>query len=182
MMVYPMAAPVLHQVPRLMDGGYMQLVLGTLAVTVVDDNVERRGRVTDILRTQAHVRAVDGYAAAEQLFAMLDAHPTRTIDLILLTPPRTEDSAILLRRMRAHPQLEGAPVVALITPGMAADVTWARQSGFDGALDTPCDAVRLVDYVVRVMCGDAVWDRGAGRRSAPAAQGIAQRILSVWQW
>jgi CheY-like chemotaxis protein len=139
--------------------------------------------VTHILRTQARVRVVDGYPAADQLFAMLDAQPTRTIDLILLTPPRAvQDSVAVLQRMRAHPQLEGAPVVAITVPGMAANVAWARQSGFDGALDTPCDPERLVAYVGSVMCGDNGWDCGDGRRSMPAPRSIAQRILSGWQW
>jgi two-component system, cell cycle response regulator DivK len=159
----------------------MQLVLRTLAVMVVDDNAETRRRVTDILRTQAHVRSVAGHASADSLFGMLDSRPNLHIDLILLTPPRAAaESAAILRRMRAHPQLDGAPVVAITAPGMAADMERARMIGFDGALDTPCDPARLVPYVVRVMCGDEVWDRGDERRSAPVTQGIAQRILNSW--
>jgi two-component system, cell cycle response regulator DivK len=113
----------------------------------------------EILRTQARVRAVHGRASSSQLFSFLDARPDLRFGLILLDSlVASEDSYTVLRRIRGHPQLGGAPVIAVTAKVMAADVERARMVGFDGFIGKPIDPTRLVGQVARIMGGEPVWE------------------------
>ncbi len=133
--------------------------LTDLAVMVVDDNADNLFILMEILRKQARVRYVNGRASSSQLFTFIESRPDLRIGLILLDGLlASEDSHALLRRIRRHSQLGGAPVIAVTAKVMAADVERARMIGFDGFIGKPIDQVRLVDQVARIMRGEPVWE------------------------
>lgn len=130
-----------------------------LAVLVVDDNADNLFIVMEILRKQLRVRYVNGRASSAQLFSFIESRPDLQIGLILLDSlVASEDGHAILRRIRGHPQLSGAPVIAVTAKVMAADVERARMIGFDGFIGKPIDPARLVDQVTRIMRGEPVWE------------------------
>jgi two-component system cell cycle response regulator DivK len=137
----------------------MDNLLADLAVLVVDDNADHLFILMEILRTQARVRYVNGRASSSQLFSFVESRPELRVGLILLDSLLSgADSYAVLRRIRGHPQLGGAPVVAVTAKVMAADVERARMIGFDGFIGKPIDPARLVDQVARIMRGEGVWE------------------------
>jgi two-component system cell cycle response regulator DivK len=137
----------------------MDKLLADLAVLVVDDNADNLFILMEILRMQARVRYVNGRASSSQLFRFIESRPELQIGLILLDSLLSgADSHAVLRNIRGHPQLRGAPVIAVTAKVMAADVERARMIGFDGFIGKPIDPTRLVDQVIRIMQGESVWE------------------------
>jgi CheY-like chemotaxis protein len=137
----------------------MNECFANLAAMVVDDNADNLFILMEILRKQAKVRYVNGRASGGQLFSFVEARPELRIDLILLdTWISGEDGFALLRRIRLHPQLTGAIVVAVTANVMAADVERARMIGFDGFIGKPIDQARVLDQLARAVRGQAVWE------------------------
>ncbi len=89
----------------------------------------------------------------------MKSSPTLQIDLVLLDIQiPNEDGYALMQRIRAHPRLRQAAVVAVTASVMPQDVARAREAGFDGFIGKPIDADRFPDQIRRVLGGEAVWE------------------------
>lgn len=133
--------------------------IADLSVVVVEDNPDNLYILVDILRGDLGVRSCNARASGRQLFSMIDANPDLGVDLILLDIQiPSEDGYAVLARVRAHPRLSRAKVVAVTASVMAHDVERARSAGFDGFIGKPISADRFPEQIRRVIGGAAVWE------------------------
>jgi two-component system, cell cycle response regulator DivK len=129
------------------------------SVIVVEDNSDNLFILVDILREDIGVRDCNACTSGYQLFTLVESRLTLQIDLVLLDIQiPNEDGYALMQRIRAHPRLRQAAVVAVTANVMPQDVARAREAGFDGFIGKPIDADRFPDQIRRVLGGEAVWE------------------------
>jgi len=81
------------------------------------------------------------------------------LDLILLDIALPhEDGYELLKRIRAHPQLQSTLVVAVTADATAENLRQAQASGFDGFLGKPLSFARFPQQLARILKGNSVWE------------------------
>jgi CheY-like chemotaxis protein len=128
-------------------------------VLVVEDNRDNLFIVTELLRAKLKVKHVSGYTSGREFFQFLIENSTIQPDLILLDLQLPqEDGYTLLRKIRAHPQLQEACVLAVTANIMADDVKRVQAAEFDGFIGKPIDRSRFSLQIQRALAGEAVWD------------------------
>ncbi len=129
------------------------------SVVVVEDNADNLFIVSDILREDVRVKYCNGRASGRQFFKLLERMDMSQINLILLDIQIPyEDGYMVLKQIRAIPQLEQTRVVAFTANVMPHDVQRAREAGFNGFIGKPIDADRFPEQIRRILQGEAVWE------------------------
>ena len=96
---------------------------------------------------------------ARQFFAFMakdDAPPINLILLDLYLP--LENGYVTLPKIRAHPKLTAARVIAVSASISPEEVARARAAGFDGFLGKPLRRTHFADQIQRILAGEAVWE------------------------
>jgi CheY-like chemotaxis protein len=116
----------------------------TKSLLIVDDNPENLKLILMVLANAGH----ELVTAADALQA-LRAIEQRMPDLILLDLQLPGmDGLELTRRLRARPETQAVPIVAVTAYAMKGDENKARDAGCDGYLVKPIDK-RLLREVVK---------------------------------
>ncbi|MBN1311074.1 MAG: response regulator [Anaerolineae bacterium] len=84
----------------------------------------------------------------------LEVHPNIILLDVHVKPYNGMD---MLRMLRADPEYNHIPVVALTASVMNEEVEQLRTSGFDGAIGKPLSVTTFPDLVGRIMAGESVW-------------------------
>jgi two-component system, cell cycle response regulator DivK len=128
-------------------------------VMVVEDNADNMLVITELLLTLPSVRYSNVRSSPRQFFAFMardDAPPINLILLDLHLP--LEDGYATLPKIRAHPKLANARVVAVSASVGIDEVRRAQAAGFDGFLGKPLNRHRFADQIQRILAGEAVWE------------------------
>ena len=83
------------------------------------------------------------------------------VDLILLDIHLPEEDGYqILERLRKDERFHDTKIVAVTADISKANLTRAREAGFDGFLAKPIDVDRFPDQIQRILEGESVWDLG----------------------
>jgi two-component system, cell cycle response regulator DivK len=81
------------------------------------------------------------------------------IDLILMDISLPDaDGYASLTSLRSNAQYSKVPIVAVTADASPANLTRAREAGFNGFIGKPLDPDRFPDQVRRVLQGEEVWE------------------------
>lgn len=81
------------------------------------------------------------------------------IDLILMDISLPDaDGYASLTSLRSNAQYSRVPIVAVTADASPANLTRAREAGFNGFIGKPLDPDRFPDQVRRVLQGEEVWE------------------------
>lgn len=111
-----------------------------LHLVIVEDNVDNRFIIQEMLRRDLGVRSVTAIGAGWQFFKHLREHRDQRIDLILLDIQLPgDDGYAILQRIRETPALKDTAVIAVTANVIRQDVERARAAGFSRstAADSP---------------------------------------------
>jgi len=116
-------------------------------IALVEDNPDNRLLVRVILESLYEVTEY------ETGFAALDAFQREKPALVLLDVSLPEmDGTEVLRRIRAHPDLRGLPVIALTAHAMSGDREKYLAAGFDEYVTKPIvDETLLLDAIKKLL-------------------------------
>jgi two-component system cell cycle response regulator DivK len=119
-------------------------------VLVVEDNAKNLKLVSDVLGFAGYevIAAESGERGVE--LAVEQAPDLVLMDLQLPGIDGTE----ALRRLRALPQTQDVPIVAVTAFAMQADRERAFESGFDGFVEKPISVGGLLEQVRRFLAGE----------------------------
>ncbi len=112
-------------------------------VLIVEDNPNNRMIMRDMMEVQGHrtLEAVDGPAG-------LDMAVKHRPDLILMDVQLPGmDGYEVTRRLKAHDDTKGIPIIAVTSFAMKGEEDRARQAGCDAYLSKPIDIHKLVETV-----------------------------------
>lgn len=125
-------------------------------ILVVADNVPSFVLIARLL-AQIGVSHCEWKTSGWQVVQFADALPS--LDLILLDIHLPyEDGYQALRKLRAHPRLRPARIVAMTDDASDEEVNRAREAGFDGFLGKPLDSERFPGQIRRLLAGEPVWE------------------------
>ena len=116
-------------------------------ILIVEDNEKNMKLVRDILRHQGHttleaVTGADGVRLAQE----------RRPDLILMDIQLPDiDGIAALRQIRAQPNLDATPVIAVSASVMPDEQQKVVSSGFDAFITKPIDLKRFRETVHRFL-------------------------------
>lgn len=128
-----------------------------IKVLIAEDNAVNRELLRELLEARGYAvdEACDGQAALQM---MEQARP----DILLLDIGMPVlDGYVLVRKIRENPRLAVLPVLAVTAYAMQGDREKILNSGFDGYLSKPVDAVLLVEEIQRLLA------KREGRNSPP---------------
>lgn len=128
-------------------------------VLIVEDNIDNMLVLTELLNVMPEVSYSKVRPSGRQLFALLENDTVPAINLILLdiNLPR-ENGYVLLPKIRAHPKLSNAVVIAVSAQSEPQEVAKMRAAGFDGFLAKPLHFQRFPDQLRRIMNGEQIWE------------------------
>jgi len=128
-----------------------------IRVLIAEDNAINRELLRELLETRGYTvdEACDGQAALRML------EQTRPDILLLDIGMPVLDGYEVVRRIRENPHLATLPVLAVTAYAMQGDREKILNSGFDGYLSKPVDAVLLVEELHRLL------SKGDGRGTLP---------------
>jgi two-component system, cell cycle response regulator DivK len=126
-------------------------------VLVVEDNVSNFvliARMLGFLGIHCEWKT-SGYEVVEY------ADTLPRLDLILMDIRLPyEDGYAALKKIRQADRLKDIPVVAVTAEASQAQMTKARNSGFNGFLGKPLDPDIFPDQIHRILSGESVWEMG----------------------
>jgi len=119
-------------------------------VLVVEDNTKNLKLVSDVLGFAGYevIAAESGERGVE-----LAAEQKPDLVLMDLQLPGI-DGTEALRRLRALPQTQDVPIVAVTAFAMQADRERAFENGFDGFVEKPISVRGLLEQVRRFLAGE----------------------------
>ncbi len=137
----------------------MAVDLSDLNVLIVEDNVRNYAllaRLLSFMRVKQTEWKRSGWHVLE--FAQ-DTMPK--VDLILLDIHLPEEDGYqILERLRQDERFRDTKIVAVTADISKANLTRAREAGFDGFLAKPIDVDRFPEQIQRILEGEPVWDLG----------------------
>jgi PAS domain S-box-containing protein len=121
-------------------------VLSTVAVLVVDDDVDTR-RMLDLVLTAQGARVSVAPSTREGLDAARLSKP----DVVLadLAMP-SEDGFVLLSELRGDPAVKDVPVVAITAHAGSQDRARCMDAGFDSFVSKPIDMNEVIDLIAKL--------------------------------
>jgi two-component system cell cycle response regulator DivK len=69
-----------------------------------------------------------------------------------------DDGFMIIDDLKAHPALEGVPVVAYSVH--ISELQETREAGFDGFIGKPLDVTTFPSQLQRILAGGSVWETG----------------------
>jgi PAS domain S-box-containing protein len=156
----PAAAPVLSSAfaPAVSSGAGALSPSGQ--VLLVEDNDANAASMVDYLTSRNLIltRACNGQQALERAIA----HPPDLILMDIQMPGM--DGLETIRRIRAHPQINAIPIIALTALAMAEDEAACRDAGADDYLTKPVRLRLLLERILQLLSvpasGAAPGDKG----------------------
>lgn len=125
-------------------------------VVVVEDNVDNYNLILRLLTTMGieHCEWISsGWKVATE------AERLGQIDLILLDIQLPyEDGFEVHRKLRGHPALKDALIVAVTANASESYMQRAIKDGFNGFIGKPIDPDRFPDQIRRALNGKGVWE------------------------
>jgi CheY-like chemotaxis protein len=140
-------------------------------VLVVDDVAENRAILVDLLKNL-------GFKTAEASNGREGLERVETIrpDLVLTDVAMPEmDGNTAMRHLRAHPELNGTPVIVVSARASGSDVTHSVAAGADAVLATPFDVAALLAQIGALLELD--WIRPAAVGGDPADKYLAAPVI-----
>jgi two-component system, cell cycle response regulator DivK len=132
-------------------------------MVVIEDNIDNRFILLEMLRRDLGVKSLSAHAAGWQFFKHLREHRDQRVDLILLDIQLPgDDGYTILQRIREMPALKDTTVIAVTANVMRQDVERARAAGFNGFIAKPIDRRRFPDQIRRILEGEDVWEMARG--------------------
>lgn len=130
--------------------------LSNIHVIVVEDNVNNYNLILRLL-TDAGIEHCEwissGWKAAQE------ADKYDQVDLVLLDINLPyEDGFEVHRKMREHPRLQDAKIIAVTANASETYMQRTINDGFDGFIGKPIDPDRFPVQVERVINGEQVWE------------------------
>ena len=114
---------------------------------VVDDNVDSADSIAMLLQVSGHEVRV-AYSGPEALETAVEYQP----DIVLLDIGLPGMNGYeVARRLRDHPDLKKAKLMAVTGYGQDADRVQSREAGFDYHLVKPVDPQKLQEVLVELM-------------------------------
>jgi CheY-like chemotaxis protein len=128
-----------------------------IKVLIAEDNVINRELLRELLEARGYAvdEACDGLAALQMI------EQTRPDILLLDIGMPVLDGFAVVRKIRENPRMAPLPVLAVTAYAMQGDRERILDSGFDGYLSKPVDAVALVEELKRLL------SKGEGRSIPP---------------
>jgi two-component system, cell cycle response regulator DivK len=120
-------------------------------ILIVEDNEDNRALVVKVLKRRGF-EMLEAVSGEEALAKVAEFRP----DLVLMDIDLAGISGFeATRRLKADPQLQAIPIVALTAYAMVGDREKALEAGCDGYLSKPVDVRRLPDQVTEFLRGRA---------------------------
>jgi two-component system, cell cycle response regulator DivK len=134
-----------------------------LHLVIIEDNIDNRFIIQEMLRRDLGVKSVVAIGAGWQFFKHLREHRDQQIDMILLDIQLPgDDGYAILQRIRETPALTDTTVIAVTANVMRQDVERARAAGFNGFIGKPIDRRRFPEQIRRILAGEDVWEMMRG--------------------
>ncbi len=128
-------------------------------VMVVEDNADNMWIITEMLNEEPRVRYCNVRPSGKQLFSFMAKDDVPPINLVMLDLNLPgEDGYSILQKIRVHPKLMNAVIIAVSADNTAEDVAKVRAAGFDGFIGKPLRHDRFPDQLRRIMDGEEVWE------------------------
>lgn len=125
-------------------------------IIVVEDDPNAQLITLDLLRLGGATRC---YARKSVASALAYAENLPKVDLFLVDINMPGQSGYdLLATVRADAKFTATKVVAVTAGTLDADVSKARELGFDGFISKPLKMSEFVKQVTRILDGETVWD------------------------
>ena len=125
-------------------------------VLVVEDNVPDFVQIARLL-AQMGVTRCEWKTSTWQLIQFINTSPPFDLILLDLSDPRRE-ACETLTRLRDHPRLHGARIVAIESRNDQVQIRDVELAGFDGLLLKPLDSQTFPDQLRRMLAGEPVWE------------------------
>jgi len=118
-----------------------------IKVLIAEDNAINRELLRELLEARGYAvdEACDGRTALQMI------EQTRPDILLLDIGMPVMDGYAVVRNIRENPRLAALPVLAVTAYAMQGDREKILNSGFDGYLAKPVDAVLLVEEIKRLL-------------------------------
>jgi CheY-like chemotaxis protein len=128
-----------------------------IKVLIAEDNAINRELLRELLEARGYAveEAGDGQAALQMI------EQTRPDILLLDIGMPVLDGYAVVRKLRDNPRLAALPVLAVTAYAMQGDREKILNSGFDGYLSKPVNAVLLFEELKRLL------PKGEGRNTPP---------------
>ena len=124
--------------------------MSTARILVVEDNPKNMKLVRDVLEFSGY-EVIEATTGEDGVRLAGSEHPHLILmDLQLPGIDGTE----ALRRLRALPQTQDVPIVAVTAFAMQADRERAFENGFDGFVEKPISVRGLLEQVRRFLAGE----------------------------
>jgi two-component system cell cycle response regulator DivK len=128
-------------------------------VMVVEDNVDSMWIVTEMLNKNNRVLYCNVRPTGRDFFAFMEKDSVPPINLILLDLNLPGESGFsILQKVRAHPKLRQAVVVAMSADNRSEQLAKVQSAGFDGFIGKPLQQKRFTHQLQQIMEGQSVWE------------------------
>ena len=116
-------------------------------ILIIEDNEKNRKLVRDVLQAKGY-QTIESESAEDGLQLARDRSPALILMDIQLPGM---DGITALKQIRADPQLQGIPVMAVTAPAMTHNRKTIMAAGFDGYQSKPINLKEFLEEVRRVL-------------------------------
>jgi two-component system cell cycle response regulator DivK len=122
---------------------------------VVEDDVSGLAIISVMLRRLGMRTVMERYASS----VPERAKRMRKVDVVFLDIGLPDgDGYGVLKALRAIPDLNQVPIIAVTARDAGTEMARAKEAGFDGFLGKPLNRNRFPDQVRRILNGESVWE------------------------
>ncbi len=122
---------------------------------VVEDDVSGLAVISVMLRRLGIRTVMERYASS----AIDQAQRMPNLDVIFLDLGLPDgDGYEVLEALKAMPELQNIPIIAVTARDAATEMSKTQEAGFDGFLGKPLNRNRFPDQVRRILNGEGVWE------------------------
>lgn len=128
-------------------------------VFLVEDN-QGNAAIIQMLLEQEDARVLRGRWGGSDTLSLFQKYLPIDVILLDLMLPNGITGYDVFDLIRAQPEMQEIPIIAVSASDAATAIPKARAKGFNGYIAKPLDFMRFSDQVADILEGNKVWDLG----------------------
>jgi CheY-like chemotaxis protein len=134
----------------------MSIDLLDVVIIIIEDDPNSYLATLELLKMEG-AEGVHACTSGDSAIALAESLPGVDLFLVDIYMPG-ETGYDIIKRIRQHPRLKSAKVVALTASVMHGDIRRVKEAGFDSFIGKPVRPARFAEQVRQILAGESLWE------------------------